>query len=89
MSFEDIKRLMLEAEIDAKTVSCKTVRRPLHIQTRLEVHRSLSKRDLNSSRSRKRRGIKREYTSSLWSEQVAFYLDMVSFVHKYKQSDQA
>ena len=35
------------------------------------------------------RGIKREYTSSLWTEQIAFYLDGVSFVHKYKPADQA
>ena len=34
-------------------------------------------------------GIKREYSSSLQTEQVAFYLDWVSFVHKYKPGDQA
>lgn len=34
-------------------------------------------------------GIKREYSSSLWTEQVAFYLDGVSFVHRYKPADQA
>ena len=33
--------------------------------------------------------IKREYTCSLWTEQVAFYLDGVSFAHKYKPADQA
>lgn len=35
------------------------------------------------------RRIKREHTCSLWTEQVAFYLDGVSFTHKYKPADQA
>ena len=35
------------------------------------------------------RGIKREYTSSLQTQQVAFSLDGVSFVHKYKPANQA
>ena len=33
--------------------------------------------------------IKHKYSSSLWTEQVAFYLDGVSFVRKYKPANQA
>ena len=87
-----VKRLMLEGGIDARTVSLKTVRRLLHrngykyIQAR--------RKGILTAADHERRlkfacGIKREYTSSLWTEQVAFYLDGVSFVHKYKPADQA
>ena len=43
----------------------------------------------HESRLKFARGIKREYSSSLWTEQVSFYLDGVSFVHKYKPADLA
>ena len=87
-----VKRLMLEAGIDATTVSCKTVRRLLHrhgykyIQARRKGILTLADHE---SRLKFARGIRREYSSSLWTEQVAFYLDGVSFVHKYKPADQA
>ena len=83
---------MLEAGIDARTVSCKTVRRLIHkrgykyIQSRLKGVLTVADHE---RRMKFARGIKREYTSSLWTEQVAFYLDGVSFVHKYKPADQA
>ena len=63
-----VKRLMLEAEIGAKTVSCKTVRRLLHrhgykyIQARRKG--ILTAAD-HERRLKFARGIKLEYTSSL------------------------
>ena len=87
-----VKRLMLEAGIDAITVSCKTVRRLLHkhgykyIQARWKG--ILTVADLDR-RLKFPCGIRREYTSSPWTEQVAFYLDGVSFVHRYKPANQA
>lgn len=87
-----VKRLMLEAGIDARTVSCKTVRRLLHrhgykyIQARRKGILTVADHE---RRLKFARGITREYTSSLWTEQVAFYLDGVSFIHKYKPADQA
>jgi len=87
-----VKRLMLEAGIDARTVSCKTVRRMLHRHgyKYIEARRKgiLTVAD-HERRLKFARGIKREYTSSLWTEQVAFYLDGVSFLHKYKPAAQA
>lgn len=35
------------------------------------------------------RKIKREYDDSLWTEQIAFFLDAVSFIHKFNPADQA
>ena len=35
------------------------------------------------------RKIKREYNDSLWTEQIAFFLDAVSFIHKFNPADQA
>ena len=87
-----VKRLMLEAGIDARTVSSKTVRHLLHrngykyIQARQKGILTVADHE---RRLKFASGIKREYTSSLWTEQVAFYLDGVSFVHKYKPADQA
>lgn len=87
-----VKRLMLEAGIDARTVSCKTVRRLLHrhgykyIQARRKGILTVADHE---RRLKFARGIKREYTCSLWTDQVAFYLDGVSFAHKYKPADQA
>lgn len=87
-----VKRLMLEAGIDARTASCKTVRRLLHkhgynyIQARRKGILTVADHERRLKFARK---IKREYTSSLWTDQVAFYLDGVSFVHKYKPADQA
>jgi len=45
-----LKRLMLEAGIDARTVSCKTVRRLLH-RHGYKYIQARRKRNLNSSRS--------------------------------------
>ena len=87
-----IKRLMFEAGIDARTVSCKTVRRLLH-RHGYKYIQACRKGILTMADHERRlkfaRRIKREYTCSLWTEQVAFYLDGVSFAHKYKPADQA
>ena len=87
-----VKRLMLEAGIDARTASCKTVRRLLYkhgykyTQARRKGILTVADHERRLKFARK---IKSEYTSSLWTDQVAFYLDGVSFVHKYKPADQA
>jgi len=66
--FFTVKRLMLEAGIDARTVSCKTVRRLLHrhsykyIQARRKGILTVADHE---RRLKFARGIKREYTSSL------------------------
>ena len=33
--------------------------------------------------------MKREHTKDFWTKEIAFYLDGVSFVHKYNPADQA
>ena len=33
--------------------------------------------------------MKREHTEDFWTKEIAFYLDGVSFVHKYNPADQA
>ena len=87
-----VKRLMVEAGIDARTVSSKTVRRLLHrrgykyIQARRKG--ILTEAD-HERRLKFARRIKCHYTSALWTKQVAFYLDGVSFVHEYNPADQA
>ena len=87
-----VKRLMVQAGIDARTVSSKTVRRLLHRHgyKYIEARRKgiLTEAD-HKGRLKFARGIKRDYTSTLWTEQVAFYLDGVSFVYKYNPADQA
>ena len=80
-----LKRLLLEAGIDATTVSFKIVRHLLHRHGYKYIQASrkgiLTLAD-HESRLKFACGIKREYSSSLWTEQVIFYLDGVSFVHK-------
>ena len=82
----------MEVGIDARTVSSKTVRHLLHrhgykyIQARQKGILTEADRE---RRLKFARGIKRDYTSALWTEQAAFYLDGVSFVHKYNPADQA
>ena len=75
-----IKRLMFEAGIDARTVSCKTVRRLLH-RHGYKYIQACRKGILTVADHERRlkfaRGIKREYKCSLWTDQVAFYLDGV------------
>ena len=83
---------MLEVGIDARTVSCKSIRHLLHRHSYkyIQAH---GKGILTTADHERRLkfacGIKREYTGSLWTEQVTFYLDGVSFVHKYNPADQA
>ena len=83
---------MFEATIDARTVSCKTLRRLVH-RHGYKYIQACRKGILTVADQERRlkfaRGIKREYTSSLWTEQVAFYLDGVSFIHKHKPANQA
>ena len=83
---------MLEVGIDATTVFCKAVRCLLHRHhyKYIQAHQKgiLTLAD-HESRLKFAHGIKHEYSSSLWTEQVAFYLDGVSFVHKYKPANQA
>ena len=83
---------MLEVGIDATTVPCKTISRLLHRHgyKYIQAHQ----KGILTLADHKRRlkfacGIKRVNTSSLWTEQVAFYLDGISFVQKYKPANQA
>lgn len=84
-----VKRLMFEARIDARTVSCKTLRRLLHRHGYKYIQACRKGIADQERRLKFARGIKREYSSSLWTEQVAFYLDGVSFIHKHKPANQA
>ena len=87
-----VKRLMCEAGVDVRAVSCKTVRRFLH-RNGYKYTQARRKGILKHMDQQKRlqfaRKIKRMYSRTLWSEQIAFYLDGVSFVHKYNPADQA
>lgn len=83
---------LCEAGISPRTVSCKTVRRLLHRHGYKYVQ-ARKKGVLTQGDQEKRlkfaRNIKREYSRSVWTEEIAFYLDGVSFIHKYNPADQA
>lgn len=87
-----VRRLMKQAGISLKDVSCKTVRRLLkrngyqYLQAR--------KKGVLTDKDRKKRlnfarKMKKKYSQSVWTKQIAFYLDGISFFHKYNPADQA
>ena len=45
--------------------------------------------DETKKRHKFARSIKRDYSAILWNEEVAFYLDSKSFIHKYNPLDHA
>ena len=87
-----VKRLMQQAGVSARDVSFRTVQRFLHSQgyKYLQARQKglLTYKDLKK-RLRFARKIKREYDDSLWTERIAFFLDAVSFIHKFNPADQA
>ena len=87
-----IKRLMCEAGLESKMVSCQTVRRLLrrHGYKYILARRKgiLTEADL-IKRLKYAQSMKRDHDASIWTEKVAFYLDGASFIHKYNPADQA
>ena len=87
-----VKRIMHSAGINLNTVSCRTVQRFLrrkgfyYLQARKKG--ILTEKD-QYKRLQFARKVKTNYPYSLWTEKIAFYLDGVSFVHKYNPADQA
>ena len=69
---------MERAGLKKREVSCRTVQRFLH---------SNGYRYLNS----RKKGVllKTDFNKNVWTEKIAFYLDGVSFIHKYNPYDQA
>ena len=73
-------------------VSCRTVQRFLHSHG----YRYLNSRKkgvlLNTDFKRRfkfAKAIRKDYNKNVWTEKIAFYLDGVSFIHKYNPYDQA
>ena len=87
-----VKRLMYAAGINPKTVSCRTVQRFLRTKG-FQYLQARKKGVLTEADQLRRlqfaRKIKKDYDNSLWTEKISFYLDGVSFVHKYNPADQA
>ena len=87
-----VKRIMHSAGINLNTVSCRTVQRFLrrkgfyYLQARKKG--ILTEKD-QYKRLQFARKVKTNYPCGLWTEKIAFYLDGVSFVHKYNPADQA
>ena len=87
-----IKRLMQKAGVDIARVSTKTVQRFLHREGYQYLHARqkglLTETDL-VKRLKFARKMKRDHSTNFWTENISFYLDGVSFVHKYNPADQA
>ena len=85
-----VKRLMQQAGVSPRNVSFRTVQRFLRSQgyKYLQARQKglLTDKDLKK-RLKFARKIKREYNDSLWTEQIAFFLDAVSFIHKFNPAD--
>ena len=83
---------MQKAGLNMNYVSCKTVQRYLHSQGYKYLNARqkglLMETDL-AKRLRFARKIKREHSENFWKENISFYLDGVSFVHKCNPADQA
>ena len=89
-----VKRLMREAGINSTNVhvSCRIVQRFLRSKGYKYLHARqkglLTEQDI-VKRLKLAREMKREHTEDFWTKEIAFYLDGVSFVHKYNPADQA
>ena len=87
-----VKRLMQQAGVSPRHASFRTVQRFLRSQgyKYLQARQKglLTDKDLKK-RLKFARKIKREYNDNLWTEQIAFFLDAVSFIHKFNPADQA
>ena len=87
-----VKRLMESAGLKTRDVSCRTVQRFLHSNG----YRYLNSRKkgvlLNTDFKRRvqfAKAMRKDYNENVWTEKIAFYLDGVSFIHKYNPCDQA
>ena len=87
-----VKRLEQQAGVSPRHVSFRTVQRFLRSQGYKYLHACqkglLTDKDLKK-RLKLARKIKREYNDSLWTEQIAFFLDAVSSIHKFNPAHQA
>ena len=87
-----VKRLIREAGINSTNVSCRTIQRFLCSKGYKYLHARqkglLTEQDI-VKRLKFAREMKREHTEDFWTKEIAFYLDGVSFVHKYNPADQA
>ena len=87
-----IKRLMQKAGVNIARMSTKTVQRFLHREGYQYLHARqkslLTETDL-VKRLQFARKMKRDHSTNFWTENISFYLDGVSFVHKYSPTDQA
>ena len=87
-----VKRLMLQAGITALQVSNRTVQRFLrregfqYLQARKKGN--LLEGDL-LKRKQFAEKIKKDYDQHVWQNSISFFLDGVSFIHKYNPLDQA
>ena len=83
---------MQKAGVDIARVSTKTVQRFLHREGYQYLHARqkglLTETDL-VKRLKFARKMKRDHSTNFWTENISFYLDGVSFVHKYNPADQA
>lgn len=87
-----VARLMTQCGISTEKVSVTTVRRVLH---RNGYHYLQARRKgIFTDRNRRKRltfvkRIRREFKDTVWTKEIAFYLDGVSFAHKFHPSNQA
>ena len=87
-----VKRLMQQAGVSPRHASFRIVQRFLRSQG--YKHLQACQKGLLTDKDLKKRlkfaqKIKREYNDNLWTEQSAFFLDAVSFIHKVNPADQA
>ena len=87
-----VKRLMERADLNISLVSCRTVQRFLHSNGYRYLN-SRKKGVLLNAVFKKRlqfaKKMKTEFHDNVWTEDIAFYLDGVSLIHKYHPLDQA
>ena len=73
-------------------VSCRTVQRFLHSNGYHYLNSRKKGVLLNTDFKRRfkfAKAIRKDYNKNVWMEKSAFYLDGVSFIHKYNPYDQA
>ena len=83
------KTLMQEAVLVEPGVSKGTITRCLHTSSFKLEEKADWATDLNSDRFKFARKMKRNFKDSIWTEEISFYLDGVSFVHKFNPCEQA
>ena len=87
-----VKRLMLQAGITALQVSNRTVQRFLHREgfQYLQVRKKgVSLEGDLLKRKQFAKKMKKDYNQHVWQNSISFFLDRVSFIHKYNALHQA